>query len=148
MTNAFILCDLIWKVQKCHAANREGTLICCSIVMSPDRRTVQMLPIPIWPNCSYSKNMKILYLLCTLLIRLYRRPQKYPISRVLISWIYSCNTYSYIRSVYNQCHVDSLKYTDQNVNNQTLTQVTQLYVHVSSYRDSIVPRNIYTIILV
>ncbi len=22
-TNAFILCDLVWKVQKCHAANRE-----------------------------------------------------------------------------------------------------------------------------
>ncbi len=26
MTNAFILCDLIWKVQKCHAENREGSL--------------------------------------------------------------------------------------------------------------------------
>ncbi len=25
MTNAFILCDLIWKVQKCHAANKEGS---------------------------------------------------------------------------------------------------------------------------
>ncbi len=25
MTNAFILCDLLWKVQKCHAANREGS---------------------------------------------------------------------------------------------------------------------------
>ncbi len=24
MTNAFILCDLLWKVQKIHAANREG----------------------------------------------------------------------------------------------------------------------------
>ncbi len=24
MTNAFILCDLLWKVQKCYAANREG----------------------------------------------------------------------------------------------------------------------------
>ncbi len=23
MTNAFILCDLVWKVQKSHAANRE-----------------------------------------------------------------------------------------------------------------------------
>ncbi len=26
MTNAFILCDLIWKIQKSHAANREGNL--------------------------------------------------------------------------------------------------------------------------
>ncbi len=25
MTNAFILCDLLWKVQKCHAADREGS---------------------------------------------------------------------------------------------------------------------------
>ncbi len=25
MTNAFILCDLVWKVQKGHAATREGS---------------------------------------------------------------------------------------------------------------------------
>ncbi len=25
MTNPFILCDLLWKVQKCHAANRKGS---------------------------------------------------------------------------------------------------------------------------
>ncbi len=25
MTNAFILCDLLWKVQKCHTVNREGS---------------------------------------------------------------------------------------------------------------------------
>ncbi len=25
MTNAFILCDLVWKVHKSHAANREGS---------------------------------------------------------------------------------------------------------------------------
>ncbi len=25
MTKAFILCDLLWKVQKSHAANREGS---------------------------------------------------------------------------------------------------------------------------
>ncbi len=25
MTNAFILCDLLWKVQKSHARNREGS---------------------------------------------------------------------------------------------------------------------------
>ncbi len=24
MANAFILCDLLWKVQKNHAANKEG----------------------------------------------------------------------------------------------------------------------------
>ncbi len=30
MTNAFILCDFIWKVQKSHAANREGSFnYCC-----------------------------------------------------------------------------------------------------------------------
>ncbi len=49
-----------------------------------------------------------------------------------ISYLYSCDKSSYIKSVYSQCHVvNSLKYTDQNVNNQTLTQVSQLYVHVS-----------------
>ncbi len=26
MTNAFILCDLLWKVQKNHAANGEGSV--------------------------------------------------------------------------------------------------------------------------
>ncbi len=26
MTNAFILCDLVWKVQKSHSVNREGSL--------------------------------------------------------------------------------------------------------------------------
>ncbi len=31
---------------------------------------------------------------------------------------------------YSQCHVDSLACAVQNVNNQTLTQVSQLYVHV------------------
>ncbi len=25
MTNAFILCELVWKVQKSHATNREGS---------------------------------------------------------------------------------------------------------------------------
>ncbi len=25
MTNAFILCDLLWKVQKSHAVNQEGS---------------------------------------------------------------------------------------------------------------------------
>ncbi len=27
--NAFILCDLMWKVQKSHAANREGSFKWC-----------------------------------------------------------------------------------------------------------------------
>ncbi len=27
MTNAFILCDLVWKVQKGYAANREGNFM-------------------------------------------------------------------------------------------------------------------------
>ncbi len=35
--------------------------------------------------------------------------------------IHAINLNSYIRSVYSQCHVDSLKCTEQNVNNQTLT---------------------------
>ncbi len=33
MTNAFILCDLIWKVQKSHAANREGSFNVPSILL-------------------------------------------------------------------------------------------------------------------
>ncbi len=51
--------------------------------------------------------------------------------RVSISWLYACNKSSYIRFVYSQYHVDWLKWTEQNVNNQILTQVSQLYVHVS-----------------
>ncbi len=43
----------------------------------------------------------------------------------------SCDKSSYIRSVYSQYHVDLLKCIEQNVNNQSLTQVSQLYVHVS-----------------
>ncbi len=39
-------------------------------------------------------------------------------------------TVNYIMSVYSQCHVVLLKYTEQNVNNQTLTQVSQIYVHI------------------
>ncbi len=31
MTNAVILCDLLWKVQKSHAANREGSFKCGQI---------------------------------------------------------------------------------------------------------------------
>ncbi len=27
MTNAFILCDLVWKVQKRYVANREGSFV-------------------------------------------------------------------------------------------------------------------------
>ncbi len=48
-----------------------------------------------------------------------------------ISWLDPCNKSSYIRFVYSQYHVDWLKCTEQNVNNQNLTQVSQLYVHVS-----------------
>ncbi len=35
MTNVFILCDLLWKVQKSHAANREGSFNMeeCSIII-------------------------------------------------------------------------------------------------------------------
>ncbi len=53
------------------------------------------------------------------------------ITRDSISRFYSCDTSSYIMFVYCQCHVDSLKCTEQNVNNQTLTQVSHYYVHVS-----------------
>ncbi len=48
-----------------------------------------------------------------------------------VSWLYSCDKSSYIGSAYSQCHVDLLKCTEQNVNNQSLTQVSRLYVHVS-----------------
>ncbi len=51
-------------------------------------------------------------------------------SRDSIRWLYSRDKSSYISSVYSQCHVVILKCTEQNVNNQTLTQVSQLYVHV------------------
>ncbi len=37
---------------------------------------------------------------------------------------------SYIRSVYKQCHMVLFKSTEQNISNQTLTQVSQLYAHV------------------
>ncbi len=53
------------------------------------------------------------------------------ISRLSINWLYLCNKSSYIRFVYSQYHVDWLKCTEQNVNNQNLKQVSQLYVHVS-----------------
>ncbi len=49
-------------------------------------------------------------------------------TKVSISWLYSCNKSSYIRSVYSQCHMNSMNCTEQNVNNQTLTQVSQLFV--------------------
>ncbi len=39
----------------------------------------------------------------------------------------SCDR-SYIWSVYSQCHADLLKCTEQNVNNQNVRQVSQLYV--------------------
>ncbi len=52
-------------------------------------------------------------------------------TRVSISWLYPCNKSSYIRFVYCQYHGDWFKCTEQNVNNQNLTQVSQLYVHVS-----------------
>ncbi len=32
-TNAFILCDLFWKVQKSHTANRDGSFKVCGDVM-------------------------------------------------------------------------------------------------------------------
>ncbi len=47
--------------------------------------------------------------------------------------IHGINLLTLIRSVYSQCHVDSLVYIEENVNSQTLTQVSQLYVHVSFY---------------
>ncbi len=48
-----------------------------------------------------------------------------------IRWLYSCDKSSYIRSVDNKCHMDSLKCIEKIVNNQILTQVLQLYVRVS-----------------
>ncbi len=57
-------------------------------------------------------------------------PECTPGSRDCIRWFYSCDKSFYIRSVHSQCHVVLLKCTERNVNNQTLTQVSQLYVHV------------------
>ncbi len=58
-------------------------------------------------------------------------PKWHIYSRVSISWLYPCNKSSYIRFFYSQYHVDWFKCTEQNVNNHNLTQVSQLYVHVS-----------------
>ncbi len=56
---------------------------------------------------------------------------KWVILKDSFRWLYSCDKSSLIhRSVHSQCHVVSLKCTEQNVNNQTLTQVSQLYIHV------------------
>ncbi len=52
-------------------------------------------------------------------------------TRDSISWLYSKVKPSYIRSVYSQYYVDLFKCIEQNVNNQSLTQVSQLYVHIS-----------------
>ncbi len=38
-----------------------------------------------------------------------------------IRWLYSRNKSSHISSIYSQCHVILLKFTEQNVNNQSLT---------------------------
>ncbi len=48
--------------------------------------------------------------------------------------------YSYIKSVYSLCHVDLLKCTERNVNNQGLTQVSQLYIHIS-FNNQIMPKS-------
>ncbi len=42
------------------------------------------------------------------------------LARESIRWFYSCDKSSYIRSVYSQCHVDSLKCIEQNVNDRSL----------------------------
>ncbi len=55
--------------------------------------------------------------------------------RYQFSWFYPCNKSSYIRCVYSQCHVDWLKCTEQNVNNQSLTQVSQLCVYSQYHVD-------------
>ncbi len=52
------------------------------------------------------------------------------LTRDSISWLYSCDKSSYIRFVYSQYHADQLKCTEQNVYNQSLTQILQLYVHI------------------
>ncbi len=52
-------------------------------------------------------------------------------TRDSISWLNSCDKSSYIRCVYSQWHLDLLKCTEPNINNQSITQVSQLYVHIS-----------------
>ncbi len=56
MTNAFILCDLLWKVQKRHAANRVGSFnIAISFGNGPFLCSICRRPMaPHYPNhCRY-----------------------------------------------------------------------------------------------
>ncbi len=48
MTNAFILCDLVWKVQKSHAVNREG-----SFIDNNGHKGVIMNCLTHWPTFCY-----------------------------------------------------------------------------------------------
>ncbi len=43
MINAFILCDLVWKVQKSHEANREGSFNDLKILQIVDIPKLQQL---------------------------------------------------------------------------------------------------------
>ncbi len=52
-----------------------------------------------------------------------------------LTGLYSCDKSYYMRSVYSQCYVELLKCTEQN--NQNLTQVSQLYVHISYWLEII-----------
>ncbi len=50
MTNAFILCDLVWKVQKSHAANREGSFN-IEFVLLDQYRAYDNIVLPKLLNC-------------------------------------------------------------------------------------------------
>ncbi len=54
------------------------------------------------------------------------------VARDSITWLCSCDKSSYIMSVYSPFHVVLLKSIEPNVHNQTLTQVSHCYVHVSA----------------
>ncbi len=100
-----------------------------------------------FPSCSSAWQLCLSTCLCTqnssvhpqlsLPACLTEWPAAWPLTRLTahsrdsISWLHSCDKSSYINCVYSQCHVDSLACTVQNVNNQTLTQVSQLYVHLA-----------------
>ncbi len=53
MTNAFILCDLVWKVQKSHAENTEGSLKCSNYL--------RLGPLGWWVEAIYTVGETKLY---------------------------------------------------------------------------------------
>ncbi len=102
MTNAFILCDLVWTVQKSHAANRErifkikGNMSCKTCV-----RLWLFTFCSIHFNEPYGIGCK--YTWCKKIYRMYRatwlNPLTYSISRNFCCYfnLLICNFWSFIK---------------------------------------------------